>query len=189
MGLMEVISLRAPVSALKSSFYEQLVEHVFISEVLQEAWYRHRKAVEVLRSEVDASGYDVVLECNGILRHVQLKTSADDSRTGVQKVNVALAQKPSGCVVWLLRVEDPETCRVRLGYRFFGGGPGKPLPPLDDFRVARQTRGNSTGIKAERPAIRVVPKGKFDPISDIGELLERLFRIGSSAPFGTTATT
>jgi hypothetical protein len=186
---MEIIDSDAPVSALKSSFYEQLVEHVFISEVLQEAWCRHRKTVEVLRSEVDASGYDVVLECNGILRHVQLKTSADGGRTASQKVNVALAEKPSGCVVWLLRAEDPEACRIRLGYRFFGGGPEEPLPPLDGFRVARHTKANSTGIKAERPAIRVVPKGKFDKMSDLGELLERLFRIGLSASFGTTATT
>ena len=32
----------------KSSFYEQLVEHVFISEVLQEVWYRFGLTVEVL---------------------------------------------------------------------------------------------------------------------------------------------
>ena len=40
----------------KSSFYEQLVEHVFISELLQEVLYRFGRTVEVLRSEVDASG-------------------------------------------------------------------------------------------------------------------------------------
>ena len=51
---MDEIDLTVPVSALKSSFYEQLVEHVFISEVLQEAWYRYRQTVEVLRSEIDA---------------------------------------------------------------------------------------------------------------------------------------
>jgi hypothetical protein len=173
---MEIVDSGAPVSALKSSFYEQLVEHVFISEILQEAWYRHRETVEVLRSEVDASGYDVVLECNGVLRHVQLKTSVDGGRTGSQKVNVALAEKPS---VWLLRAEVPEACRIRLGYRFFGGGPGKPLPPLDNFRVARHTKANSTGMKAERPAIRVVPKGSFDRISNLGDLLQRLFGISS----------
>ena len=66
---------------LKSSFYEQLVEHVFLSEVLQEVWYSFGKTVEVLRSEVDASGYDLVFECNGILRHVQLKTSKSDAKT------------------------------------------------------------------------------------------------------------
>ena len=47
---------------LKSLFYEQLVEHVFVSEIHQEAWYYFGETVEVLRSEVDSSGYDVVFE-------------------------------------------------------------------------------------------------------------------------------
>lgn len=65
---------------LKSNFYEQLVEHVFISELLQEVYFRHQKTVEVLRAEVDSSGYDIVLECNGFIRHVQLKTSGKRSQ-------------------------------------------------------------------------------------------------------------
>src|SRR5688572_28188066 len=99
---------------LRSSFYERLVEHVFISELLQEAWFRCGASVEVLRSEVDNSGYDVVLECNGVTRHVQLKTSESASRTRNQKVNVGLASKPSGCVVWIVRTEDPASCRMSL---------------------------------------------------------------------------
>ncbi len=90
---------------LRSSFYEQLVEHVFISELLQEAWFRFHRVVEVLRAEVDASGYDIVLECEGILRHVQLKTSRTAARAGSQKVALALGTKPGGCVVWILRSE------------------------------------------------------------------------------------
>jgi hypothetical protein len=31
---------------LKSNFYEQLVEHAFISELLQEAWFRYGHTVE-----------------------------------------------------------------------------------------------------------------------------------------------
>lgn len=64
----------------QSTFYEQLVEHVFISEVLQEVWYGFGKTIEVLRSEVDTSGYNVIFECDGILRHVQLKTSKADAK-------------------------------------------------------------------------------------------------------------
>lgn len=117
-------------TSLMSSFYEQLVEHVFISEVLQEAWYGFGQAVEVLRSEIDASGYDVVFDCNGTVRHVQLKTSAVDSKTARQNVNIALAAKPSACVVWILRHEDAVTNRMKLSYLYFGGDPGEPLPSL-----------------------------------------------------------
>jgi len=154
----EPLSIIADDASLKSTFYEQLVEHVFVSEVLQEAWYFYGKTVEVLRSEVDASGYDVVFDCNGVLRHVQLKTSRYDSKTARQKVNIALASKPSGCVVWIMRQEDMNQCRASLRYLFFGGESGHPLPSLDGFKVATHTKGNAEGVKKERAAIRVIPK-------------------------------
>jgi len=160
---------------LKSSFYEQLVEHVFVAELLQEAWFRYKQNVEVLRSEVDNSGYDLLLECNQVLRHVQLKTSSADSKTAVQKVNGVLAEKPSGCVVWLVREEDEATCRMRLKYRFFGNAPNERLPSLERFRVAKHTKGDAQGIKKLRPAIRVVPKSEFGEVAGIGELLDKLF--------------
>lgn len=160
---------------MKSTFYEQLVEHVFISEVLQEAWYYYGKTVEVLRSEVDASGYDVVLECNEVLRHVQLKTSRRESKTAIQKVNIALAAKPSGCIVWIVRSEDIESCRASLSYLFFGGESRMPLPSLENFKVATHTKGNAEGVKKERAAIRVIPKAKFTPIATTRELVAVLF--------------
>jgi hypothetical protein len=160
---------------LKSTFYEQLVEHVFISEVLQEVWYSFGQTVEVLRSEVDASGYDVVFEFNGILRHVQLKTSAPNAKASGQKVNLALGKKRSGCVVWIIRHEDEESRRMKLSYLFFGGRPGQPLVSLADFKVAKHAKANAQGVKTVRPAIRVVPKRLFEVVRTTGELVERLF--------------
>lgn len=168
----------------KSSFFEQLVEHVFISELLQEVYYRFGMTVEVLRSEIDTSGYDIVLECNGIIRHVQLKTSTIHGKTNRQKVNVALAEKPSGCVVWILRAEDSADCRMRLTYRFFGNDAGQPLPSLDDFPIGKHTKGNKDGVKAERPSIRVVNKGQFTTIETTTELAERLFGISEQTSRG-----
>ena len=165
---------------LRSTFYEQLVEHVFISELLQEAWFGFKETIEVLRSEIDAAGYDIVLECNGILRHIQLKTSDVDARTAQQKVNIALTEKPGGCIIWVFRTEDAAARRVALSYRFFGGDPGEPLPSLNDFRVAKHTKANAQGVKLERPAIRVIPKGKFIAIDNTRELLAKLFDLGNA---------
>jgi len=160
---------------LKSTFFEQLVEHVFISELLQEVYYRFGVTVEVLRAEIDASGYDIVFECNGIIRHVQLKTSTIHGKTSRQKVNIALAEKPSGCVVWIIRTEDNDNCRMRLTYRFFGNGPGEPLPSLDGLGIAKHTKGNKDGVKADRPSIRVIPKGQFVSVATTTELAHQLF--------------
>ena len=175
------ITTNADDASLKSTFYEQLVEHVFISEVLQEACYYYGKTVEVLRSEVDASGYDVVFECNGVLRHVQLKTSRHDSKTARQKVNRALESKPSGCVVWIVRTEDLKNCRASLSYMFFGGESRMPLPSLEGFKVATHTKGNAEGVKKERAAIRVIPKARFTPIATTRELVAVLFGLQGRA--------
>jgi len=160
---------------LKSNFYEQLVEHVFISELLQEAWFRYSKIIEVSRSEVDASGYDLLLECNNVIRHVEMKTSIAGARRNSQKINAALSDKPSGCVVWIIREEDEDTCRVKLRYLFFGNSPGEQLPSLEYFKTAKHTKGNVQGVKKERPLIRQIPKSKFIELSGIKELLEKLF--------------
>ena len=160
---------------LKSNFYEQLVEHAFISELLQEAWFRYSKTVEVLRSEIDTSGYDLLLECNGVIRHVELKTSGTEARRSFQNINTALAEKPSGCVVWLVREEDESKHRVNLKYLYFGDVPGKRLPSLETFKIAKHTKGNAKGVKKERPLIRQVPRSKFVEVSGINELLGKLF--------------
>lgn len=164
---------------LKSSFYEQLVEHVFISEILQEVWFSFQKTVEVLRSEVDASGYDLVFECEGVMRHIQLKTSKVNAKTASQKVHVALAEKPSGCVVWMVRQEDSDKGRMKLTYLLFAGEPRQRLPSLDNFKVAKHTKANVRGIKSERPALRVVPKSRFTPVPTTKELVARLFGISN----------
>jgi hypothetical protein len=161
-------------SFLKSTFVEQLVEHVFLAELLQEVWYRYKKTVEVLRAEVDASGYDVVLECNGVLRHVQLKTSKPNKNDG-QPVNVALASKPSGCVVWILRHEDIDNYRTKLSYRYFGSSPGIPLPNTDSFRLVKRTTKGRGGVKPTRASIRMIPKGKFTAVPDTKALVRCLF--------------
>ena len=80
---------------------EKLLEHLFVGDVLRCLWWHGKTGVEVLRSEVDGSGYDLLLKFDGILRHVQLKSSYRGAKTGVVKINAALARKPSGCVVWV----------------------------------------------------------------------------------------
>ena len=55
---------------LQSSFREKLLEHVFVSETLQESWLGHGQTMEVLQSEVDAAGYGLLLECGRIVRYV-----------------------------------------------------------------------------------------------------------------------
>ncbi len=159
-----------------SSFVEKLIEHAFISEMLQEAAFARKQRLEVSRPEVDMAGYDLLMECGGVIRHVQLKASKSQSKTSVQKVHLDLGKKPSGCVVWIFwEVDDAQNRVVLSPFLFFGSSPGKPLPSLSGFRTAKHTKGDSTGRKKERPMIRSIPKGKFKVLGSANELLNRLF--------------
>src|SRR5271155_4726123 len=57
-----------------STLRERVVEHVFVGEALRNLWRRGAVDVEVLRSEFDAHGYDLVLAHGRIVRHIQFKS-------------------------------------------------------------------------------------------------------------------
>jgi hypothetical protein len=60
-------------------------------------------------------------------------------------------------------------------FLFFGSGPGDPLPSIDDFPIAKHTKGNAQGVKKERPRIRLVAKGRFRRVESIDDLYAILF--------------
>lgn len=159
-----------------SSYREQLVEYLFVSSLLQDGWMRRGQVIDLLRSDVDGAGYDLVAECQGIARHIQMKSSVAGGRARTQKVHTALSKQPSGCVVWVV-LEPDRGSTLGFSYLVLGGSPGEPLPGLDAHRVARHTKANAQGVKAQRPAIRVVPKSKFTPLHDMAALSDWLFGI------------
>ena len=160
-----------------SSFREKLIEHLLIGELLMYSWRNGDCSLEISRPEVDRAGYDLVVEHGRCLRHIQLKGARKGATTAKQKVHLALAEKPSGCVVWAFLDDDSLT----LGpFLFFGGRPGQPLPDLNSFSASKHTKGNAQGVKAERPNLRDVPKGHFRRLDTIEELWLTLF--GNTEP-------
>ena len=79
--------------------------------------------------------------------------------------------KPSGCIIWIFVTE---TLDLR-SYRWLGGLPGDPLPDIRNMRVAKHTKANAKGKKAERPDQRIIPRSRFDSLGSLDEVLERLF--------------
>lgn len=132
---------------------------------------RRRIEMDVMRSEFDAHGHDVVFEAAGVIRHVQLKAMVAGGKRRDVNVNVRLRSRPSGSVVWM--VYDPMTLKV-VEYRWFGSGPGEPLPELGD-RIVRHAKGNASGEKAFRNGHRLLCKVSFEILEDLGMLADRLF--------------
>lgn len=158
---------------LRSSFREKLIEHLFIGELFKLSWFDGSCSLEIAKPEVDDQGYDLIAEANGVIRHIQLKAAHLDAKATKQKVHIRLSAKPSGCVIWVYF--DEQT--MNLGpFLFFGGSPGLQLSCLEGFRVAKHTKANAQGVKAERPEIREIPKGQFTRYDTIEQIYEQLFK-------------
>jgi hypothetical protein len=156
-----------PSHALQSSLRASIVEHLFVGELMRLLWCRGIRQIELLRAEVDCAGYDLVLGCKGIERHIQLKSRHSKARARKVDVHTAMRQKPSGCVLWISF--DERTMQLGPFY-WFGGRPGRQIPDLGTEK-ARHTRGR----RNERRAIRVVKKSRFEKLASIKEVADKLF--------------
>jgi len=163
--------IEASAHSSDSSLREQALGHLFLGQLLTFMWCNGRRDIEVLKSEVDRGGYDLVLESNRIIRHVQLKSSFRGSKVREVDISTKLLHKPGGCILWL--EFDRETLAIERFY-WFGGEAGNGLPDLG-VRISRHSRGNSKGEKNPRLGHRVVAKSDFDLLADISAVEEKLF--------------
>lgn len=153
-----------------STHREQILEHHFVADLLRYLWQHHHDEdlPEVTYSDVDNSGYDLVIEWRGVVRHIQLKSSISSSSP--VRVNASLSRKPSGCVVLMECNNDLS----EVHYRWLGNSPQQKLD-FSGYSAAKHTRANSEGIKRESISAVKVPRGRFDPCGQIGDLVKVLF--------------
>ena len=135
-------------------------------------WKRGATDVEVLRSEFDAGGYDLVMSYRRIVRHIQFKSITVGGKAAGVKISLKLMEKPSGCVIWT--VVSPKELELKT-YRWFGGAPGRPLPDISKLKMAKKPKADAQGIKLEKPNHRVVPIGVFEKLDTMEAVLHKLF--------------
>jgi hypothetical protein len=157
----------------ESSARENLIEHVFLGELLRGLWRRNVRDLEVLRPEVDSGGYDLALEFRGSTRHIQLKSSFTGARRSAVTASVKLLERPSACILWIFF--DADT--LMLGpFFWFGGAAGERIPSLGE-KIARHTRPNAILKKADRPAHRVIPRSRFAKLETIDDVIQKLIGV------------
>jgi hypothetical protein len=152
-----------------SSLRERIIEHIFVGDALRELWRDGVTDVEVLRSEFDAHGYDLVMSRGQIIRHIQFKTS---TRNRPLRVSISrhLFEKPSGCVIWIKVSAD-----LKLEpFYWLGGEPGEALTATRDLRSAKGRR-NKDGERLERANHVYIPDAQFELIPTLRGVLEKLF--------------
>lgn len=163
-----------------------MLEHLFVGAVMRHLWLDGFARLEMLKPQVDNSGYDLVLESNSITRHVQLKASHHGAATPKVNIHSSLAKKVSGCIIWIYF--DPAS--LALGpFLWFGGEPGSELPDISSFKIATHTKRNALGVKTLRPNIYTIPKARFERIETLPELVDRLFGPSQAASDDPVAST
>mgnify|MGYP003583508926 CR=1 FL=1 len=156
--------------ALDSTLIEKALEYQLAGSIMAQLIARGQ-GYEVLHSICDRDGYDIVIEAGGVMRHIQLKSIVKRGKNAGFNLHGRLAQKPSGCAIV---IQWDQATVAPIGFRFFGGSPGEPLPDLGS-KLGRHSRANSLGNKGDRPAHREVPISRFRPVADVAELVTFLF--------------
>lgn len=159
--------------AVHSVLRERIVEHLFIGGVLQLLWKRGITDVEVLRSEFDAGGYDLVISYGETIRHIQLKVSVAGGKRASVTASLNLMKKPSGCILWIVVRPDLDFD----SFLWFGSPPGQPLPDIREMKVATHTKANALGVKLMRPNQRSIPRGAFVRLQSLGDVVGRFFGV------------
>jgi hypothetical protein len=153
-----------------SALREIILEHAFVADMLRYLWGRRTYDVEVLRSEFDAGGYDLVVSRGEIVRHVQLKAKPPGGSTRQVPVAERLVARESGCVLGFVVADD--LCFDH--YLWFGARPGKSLPIEKSCKRARHTKADATGKKAERRQHVLIPFSRFAGLETMEEVVTAL---------------
>jgi hypothetical protein len=106
------------------------------------------------------------------MRHLQLKTRWRDGKADAVQVNVGLAEKPGGCVVYIM----VDRVTLELG-PFLVLAAASGTSPLDlGTKLGRHSRGK----KSERAAIREVANTRFRRLAAIEDVAAMLFALSNT---------
>lgn len=150
-----------------SVFREKMLLHFFLTDIYQHFWLERNDSLEILHSEIDNFGYDIVVSANGKTRHIQLKSLHSGSATSHFKINERLATKEGGCVI--IQEYSELNSSIVVVYHFF------EATKLEGYKIAKHTKANAEGKKNDRKGIKEVPKKQFKRYGSIGELIKEIF--------------
>jgi hypothetical protein len=135
------------------------LKHAFLWRLYSELWRRQPNTkVLVFESEIDDSGFDVVVSVDTYTRHIQLKSSMVGSSTKSTPLHQSLCRLHGGCVLWMEYLRS--TLEVQKYHLLAFSNPSEPLD-FSKFPLAKTARANSRGVKKARPGCHLVTKAAF----------------------------
>lgn len=146
---------------------EKMLLHIFLADIYQSFWLARNDTLEVLHSEIDNFGYDIVISANGKTRYIQLKSLTSGGSRSTFEINERLSTKEGGCVI--IQEHSVKESKIEVKYHFFED------KNLENFKIAKHNKANAEGKKNNRKRNRVVPKSKFQLCKSLQHLIDLIF--------------
>ena len=129
--------------------------------------------LNIFNSEVDDSGFDLVLGCGSKLRYIQVKQVHKNGKARKFSVRLDFTRMPGSCVVVVVHTEDELLVDHFL---FFGGAVHEPMPSVQGNKPSiLPGKRDIDGNLRTREHYRDVQRSKFSGPLTTGELLDALF--------------
>jgi hypothetical protein len=147
--------------ARHSRFFENLLEHRFLFDLgARLVLAPEPRLLNVLKSEVDAYGFDFVLSVADRSVHVQMKTRSGTPSPTPYNLSETLWSLPNACAIWMLY--DSGTLNPTSYFIL-----GFPMPDIDSFvlsgragyRSVRMQRANHRRVSLDDLAGVLFPSG------------------------------
>lgn len=175
MAAIEPRASRIAALAEKSSYVENVLTHALVAGLAGELWQLDpSRSLQVFNSEVDDSGFDVILGVGAELRYIQLKQAHDEKVPAHVSVRLQFSELPGSCVVLMShRLAD----LALTGFRFYGGAAtSEPMPGIAAFSTSKAPgRRTADGARKVRENYRNVLVSRFSAPLDLRGLLLALF--------------
>lgn len=160
--------------AERSSYVENILIHRLVADLAGEMWRRDPgRPMHIFNSEVDESGFDLVLGCEDKLRYIQVKQVHLKGSANKFSVRLEFTRLPGSCVIVIVHTED----ELQIDhYLFYGGAPDEPMPTVEHEKPSvSPIKKDATGKKKVRDHYRDIPRRRFQGPLDTSMLLDVLF--------------
>ena len=116
--------------AERSSYVEYVLVHRMVANLAGELWRRDPiTPLQIFNSEVDDSGFDLVLGCGSKLRYIQVKQVHTKGAASKFSVRLDFTRMHGSRVVVVVHTEDELLINHFL---FYGGMIHEPMPSVED---------------------------------------------------------
>ena len=160
--------------AVRSSYVENVLVHRMVASLAGELWRRDpTQPLHIFNSEVDDSGFDLVLGCSTKLRYIQVKQVHAKGAASKFSVRLDFTRMLGSCIVVVVHTEDELLVDHFL---FYGGSVHEPMPSVEDNKPSTVPgRRDIEGKRKTRQHYRDVKRKNFKGPLTTAELLDALF--------------